>query len=77
MARSFSLPIRSLLGKVLTFATVASAVTVTGPVDGKTYDYIIVGGGLSGLVAANRLSENSGGKHGSLTVTTSVSNVRT
>lgn len=25
---------------------------------GKTYDYIIVGGGTSGLVVANRLSEN-------------------
>ena len=27
-------------------------------VRGKTYDYIIVGGGTSGLVVANRLSEN-------------------
>ncbi|KAF2802690.1 choline dehydrogenase [Mytilinidion resinicola] len=27
-------------------------------VDGSTYDYVIVGGGLSGLVVANRLSEN-------------------
>lgn len=27
-------------------------------VDGKTYDYVIVGGGTSGLVVANRLSED-------------------
>ena len=27
--------------------------------DTKTYDYIIVGGGLTGLVVANRLTEDS------------------
>lgn len=27
-------------------------------VDGKTYDYVIVGGGTSGLVVANRLTED-------------------
>lgn len=29
--------------------------------DGSKYDYIIVGGGLSGLVVANRLTENRKG----------------
>lgn len=27
-------------------------------VDGKTFDYVIVGGGTSGLVVANRLTED-------------------
>ena len=26
----------------------------------QSYDYVVVGGGLSGLVVANRLSENPG-----------------
>lgn len=28
----------------------------------NTYDYVIVGGGVSGLIVANRLSENKKGK---------------
>jgi len=30
----------------------------TGKVNGTSYDYVIVGGGLSGLVVANRLTED-------------------
>jgi hypothetical protein len=30
-----------------------------GDINGKTFDYVIVGGGLTGLVVANRLSEDS------------------
>ena len=31
-------------------------------IKGKTYDYVIVGGGLTGLVVANRLSEDKSRK---------------
>ena len=31
-------------------------------ISGKTYDYIIVGGGLTGLTVANRLSEDNSRK---------------
>ncbi|CAO2652268.1 Nn.00g005510.m01.CDS01 [Neocucurbitaria sp. VM-36] len=46
---------------ILTWFTIAVAATVKGhlgTLEGKTYDYIIVGGGLSGLVVANRLTED-------------------
>jgi hypothetical protein len=36
-------------------------VSQNASVHGKTYDYIIVGGGLSGLVVANRLTEDKNG----------------
>ena len=43
-------------------ATVVAAVsgTITDPslVNGQTFDYVVVGGGLGGLTVANRLSEN-------------------
>jgi ribulose 1,5-bisphosphate synthetase/thiazole synthase len=29
----------------------------------KDYDYVIVGGGVTGLVVANRLTEDKRGKH--------------
>lgn len=39
-------------------------------VGGKTFDYIVVGGGLTGLTVANRLSEDSSRKCLSITVST-------
>jgi len=34
-----------------------------------SYDYVVAGGGLSGLVVANRLTENSEGKDSCLSAT--------
>jgi len=43
---------------VSTLAAVGvSAIHITAPLN-QTYDYIIVGGGTSGLTVANRLTEN-------------------
>jgi hypothetical protein len=37
--------------------------TAAASVKEQTYDYVIVGGGLTGLVVANRLSENTGSEY--------------
>lgn len=51
----------------ITATTAASLVeTQFSSVNGKTYNYIIVGGGLSGLMVANRLTEDKKGKSYSL-----------
>jgi ribulose 1,5-bisphosphate synthetase/thiazole synthase len=56
--------VRNLLlgvgGLLVTTCAILVDTRVT-PIGGKTYDYIIVGGGVSGLVVANRLTENKNG----------------
>jgi ribulose 1,5-bisphosphate synthetase/thiazole synthase len=54
---------RSLAGLIglLTTTTAIPVDPCLGVGDGKTYDYVVVGGGLSGLVVANRLTEEKNG----------------
>jgi hypothetical protein len=59
-----STPVSKLFLGLICLSSATSAVPVVppvAPVHDKTYDYIVVGGGLSGLVVANRLTEDKNG----------------
>jgi ribulose 1,5-bisphosphate synthetase/thiazole synthase len=54
-----------LLAGIFSLLTLTIAVPAEprlDPVDEKEHDYIVVGGGLSGLVVANRLTGNQNGE---------------
>lgn len=56
--RRFEFAVSALIIACIYTSSVTATTTQHGPVGGSTYDYVIVGAGVAGLVVGNRLTED-------------------